>query len=156
MTKDLEYYLRLKYPYTVEEEFNGKVNYRLEITDLPGCWAEGKTLKEARKNLEEAKSLWIEEALKRKLQVPEPVEELSGRILLRIPPLLHGQLNKHAREAGLSLNQFMRNILESGLNLSKIIERLDRVEKALQVIQEQISSETETKKEGARGRCLIS
>lgn len=146
MTKNLGYYLGLKYPYTVEEEDNGKVNYTLEITDLPGCWAEGKTLKEARKNLEEAKSLWIEEALKRKVEIPEPTKEFSGRMLLRISPLLHGQLNKHARKAGLSLNQFMRNLLEAGLNFSGLIERLDRMERALQAIQEQISSEIRAKK----------
>jgi predicted HicB family RNase H-like nuclease len=140
MTRDLGYYLSLKYPYTVEEEEeNGRVHYKLEIPDLPGCWAEGKNLKEARKNLDEAKSLWIEEAHNRKLAIPEPSKEFSGRILLRIPPLLHGQLNKHARKAGLSLNQFIRNLLEAGLNFSSLTERLDHMGKAIQGIEQKLS-----------------
>lgn len=139
MTKDLSYYLNLKYPYTVEEEEReGQINYLLEIPDLPGCWAEGKNLKGAKKNLEEAKKIWIEESLERKLDVPEPSKEFSGRILLRIPPALHGQLNKYARKSGLSLNQFMRNLLEAGLNFSSLIERLDRMEKSIQFIEQQV------------------
>ena len=138
MTKDLGYYLSLKYPYTIEEEENGKINYVLEIPDLPGCWAEGKNLDKARANLEEAKSLWIEEGLKRRIQIPEPSKEFSGRILLRIPPVLHGQLNKHARKAVLSLNQFIRNLLEAGINFSSVLERFDGMEKKIQGIEEQL------------------
>jgi antitoxin HicB len=135
--KDLEYYLALNYPYTIEEEEeDGKKVYVVEIPDLPGCGAQGTTLEEARRNLEEAKAIWIEESWKRKLTIPEPSKEFSGRILLRIPPTLHGQLNKHARQAGLSLNQFIRNLLETKLDLSKISERLDRIEQEIHASRE--------------------
>ena len=135
--RNLEYYLSLKYPYTIEEEEeDGEKVYVTEIPDLPGCGAEGSTLEEARKNLEEAKAVWIEESWKRKLSIPEPSKEYSGRILLRIPPALHGQLNKHARQGGLSLNQFIRNLLETRLDLSKISERLDRIEHEIQSLKE--------------------
>ena len=135
--KDLEYYLNLNYPYTIEEEKeDGEKVYVAEIPDLPGCGAQGNTLEEARKNLEKAKEIWIEESWNRKLSIPEPSKEFSGRILLRIPPTLHGQLNKHARQAGLSLNQFIRNLLETKLDLSKISERLDRIEQEIHASKE--------------------
>lgn len=136
--KDLKYYLNLNYPYTIEEEEeeDGEKVYVAEIPDLPGCGAQGTTLEEVRRNLEEAKAIWIEESWKRKLSIPEPSKEFSGRILLRIPPMLHGQLNKHARQAGLSLNQFIRNLLESKLDLSKIWERLDRIEQEIHASRE--------------------
>lgn len=147
MTKDLEYYLSLKYPYTIEEEEeNGEINFVLEIPDLPGCWAQGKGLGQARKNLEEAKRLWIEEGLKRKIEIPEPSKEFSGRILLRIPPVLHGQLNKQARKGGLSLNQFIRNLLEARINLSSLIERLNSMEKIVRDIEQQLSLQNRMKR----------
>ncbi len=135
--KDLKYYLALNYPYTIEEEEeDGKKVYVVEIPDLPGCGANGATLEEARNNLEEAKTIWIEESWKRKLSIPEPSKEFSGRILLRIPPTLHGQLNKYARQTGLSLNQYIRNLLETKLDLSKISERLDRIEQEIHSYRE--------------------
>jgi antitoxin HicB len=81
--RNLEYYLNLKYPYTIEEEEeNGEKIFVAEIPDLPGCGAQGNTLEELRKNLEEAKTIWIEESWKRKLDIPEPSKEYSGRILV--------------------------------------------------------------------------
>lgn len=135
--KDLEYYLALNYPYTIEEEEeDGEKVYVAEVPDLPGCGAQGNTLEEVRKNLQEAKEVWIEESWNRKLSIPEPSKDYSGRILLRISPVLHGQLNKHARQAGLSLNQFIRNLLETRLDLSKVSERLERIEHEIQSLKE--------------------
>lgn len=127
MNKDLRYYLSLKYPLIIREgEENGEKEYSLEIPDLPGCGAEGKTLEEAKERLEEAKKLWIEESLKRHLPIPKPgEEEHSGRILLRIPPFLHGQLRKKARQAGVSLNKYISATLESGVTLSAIFEKIE-------------------------------
>lgn len=143
--KDLEYYLNLNYPYTIEEEEeDGEKVYVAEIPDLPGCGAQGNTLEEARKNLEKAKEIWIEESWNRKLSIPEPSRDYSGRILLRISPVLHGQLNKHARQAGLSLNQFIRNLLETRLDLSKISERLERIEHEIQSLKESSLKSTST------------
>jgi len=143
--KDLEYYLNLNYPYTIEEEEeDAEKVYVAEIPDLPGCGAQGNTLEEARKNLEKAKEIWIEESWNRKLSIPEPSRDYSGRILLRISPVLHGQLNKHARQAGLSLNQFIRNLLETRLDLSKISERLGRIEHEIQSLKESSLKSTPT------------
>jgi len=74
--KDLKYYMSLKYPVTVTEGINGGETYvEVDVRDLPGCGAHGKTLKEAMSRLEEAKELWIKVSLKRGL----PISELEVR-----------------------------------------------------------------------------
>jgi predicted RNase H-like HicB family nuclease len=141
MNKSLEYYLNLKYPLVLrEEEEAGEIVYSMEIPDLPGCGAEGKTPEEARKNLEEAKKLWIEESLKRGLPIPEPAEEYSGRILLRIPPALHGQLSRNARNNNVSLNKYITSVLESGKDLSAINEQFESLKKEIRTGFERIES----------------
>lgn len=70
--KDLKYYLSLNYPLTIEiYKEDGEDRYNLEIPDLPGCGADGKTFEEAMNKLQEAKELWIEESLKRGLFIKE-------------------------------------------------------------------------------------
>jgi predicted RNase H-like HicB family nuclease len=43
-----------------------------EVPELPGCMAHGDTREEALQSAQEAIDLWIEVALKRGRQVPEP------------------------------------------------------------------------------------
>jgi len=115
MKKNLKYYLNLNYPISVETYTEkGETGYALEIPDLPGCGAGGKTLDEAMKSLQEAKELWISASLKRNLPIPEPVSEkdFSGKFLLRIPVKLHMALAKQAKRESQSLNQYVKSILE--------------------------------------------
>jgi predicted RNase H-like HicB family nuclease len=125
MEKDLKYYLSLDYPHTVEKvEENGEDYISLEIPDLPGCGASGKTYEEALAGLNEAKELWIEASLERKIPIPEPVseEDFSGKFLLRIPARLHMDLAKQANLKKLSLNQYVKSILEKA-NLMEFEKR---------------------------------
>lgn len=43
-----------------------------EVPALQGCMAHGKTFSEAAKSIEEAMSLWLEDASKHGDQIPEP------------------------------------------------------------------------------------
>ena len=116
MKKNLKYYLSLNYPYTVDEyEDNGEKYFSLEIPDLPGCGASGKTFDEALSRLNEAKELWLEESINANLPISEPVSEddFSGKFLLRIPAKLHMELAKRARQKNISLNQYVRSLLEA-------------------------------------------
>lgn len=126
--KDLKYYLSLSYPFTVEiYKEDGEEIYNIEIPDLPGCGADGETFEEAMSRLQEAKELWIEESLKRGLHIPEPVSEtdFSGRFLLRIPTKLHMILSKQARGNDLSLNQYVKSILEKEVTLEYERKRIE-------------------------------
>lgn len=121
--KDLEYYLSINYPYTVEESLeDGKRLFFLSITDMPGCWAEGETIEEAQHKLQEAKEAWVRAALRKGISIPEPIaeDEFSGKFLLRISPKLHMILVKKAEREGKSLNQYIRSILENRINQHNI------------------------------------
>jgi len=115
---------------------------------LPGCGAEGKTVEEALKKLEEAKQAWIEVSLQRGLEIPEPAieDQFSGKFLLRIPAKLHRQLALRAKRASMGLNQYARSILERSLYEDQIILRLklleeqnDHLEKEIQEIKTYLS-----------------
>src|SRR4051794_17235271 len=108
-TKDLSYYLSLRYPIEVQESEGG---YFVTHPDLDGCMAEGATLEEAVANLADSRELWIEARLAGGYTVPEPVsEEYSGRISLRMTPELHGQLVRIAERRGVSLNLLLNSVL---------------------------------------------
>jgi len=130
--KGLEYYFNLNYPITIEKytEYDGREYFAAEIPDLPGCGAEGKTVDEALKKLEEAKKAWIEVSLERGLEIPEPATEdqFSGKFLLRIPAKLHRQLALKAKRTNTSLNQYVRSILEKSLYEDQIISKLEELE----------------------------
>lgn len=141
MKKDLSYYLKLNYPILItKDEENGKLFYEAEIPDLPGCGAYGKTKNEALKRLEEAKELWITARLKRNLPIPEPIsmDDFSGRYLLRIPPRLHMHLTQNAKKEEMSLNQYLRKILEEALSFEDILERIEMIEQEVRQIREKI------------------
>ena len=146
MRKSLKYYKSLNHPITLETYTeDGKVHYSLEIPDLPGCGAHGQSFDEALTNLQDGKELWIKESLKRGLPVPEPVSEddFSGKFLLRIPTKLHMFLSKQAKTHNLSLNQYVKSVLESASLLEYQEERAKkRDDKLLGAI------ETLTKKVG--------
>ena len=128
--KDIKYYMGLYYPITIDqfEEYDGRLRYIAEITDLPGCSAHGDTIEEALEKLEDAKVGWFEVSLERHLDIPEPVseEEFSGKFLLRISPKLHRKMALRAREEGQSLNQFIRNALEKHLEQDLMLERIEK------------------------------
>ncbi len=134
MEKDLSHYLRLRYPMEIVQAEEG--GYFAQIPDLPGCMAQGETIEEAAKNLEDAKRAWIEVRLEDGLEVPpphEPVEEYSGRFLLRIPKSLHREVATLARREGTSLNQYALHLLSFALG------RQRKADQAVDVTTESLS-----------------
>ena len=92
---DLKKYLELPYTTTLRRDTDGDFVARVE--ELPGCSADGKTPQEAIENLDEAKSLWIQDCLEHGNPVPLPAQEAalpSGKWLQRVPRKLHLKLQK--------------------------------------------------------------
>lgn len=52
-------------------------SFIVEVPELPGCMADGKTVEDAVKNSETIIREWIETALERGIEVPEP----KGRLV---------------------------------------------------------------------------
>jgi antitoxin HicB len=112
MSKDLSYYMSLKYPVEVRETSEG--GYFVTHPDLDGCMAEGSSLDEAVSHLTDARELWIEARLAGGYDVPEPdSEEYSGRVSLRMMPGLHAQLVRIADRRQVSLNLLINSVLSS-------------------------------------------
>jgi predicted RNase H-like HicB family nuclease len=110
--KDINYYMCL--PYRLEllpdTEEGG---YAAKYPDLPGCITVGDTMMEALANAEDAKRAWIEAQLEDGTPIPEPVsaDRYSGQFKLRLPKTLHKALAEHAKQEGISLNQYCLYLL---------------------------------------------
>jgi antitoxin HicB len=63
-------YLNLNYPIVLHTDPEG--GYVAEIKDLPGCLAQGETIEETLKNLNEARELWLETVFALGRSIPLP------------------------------------------------------------------------------------
>jgi len=108
---DINHYLSLNYHKRLYQDDEG--DWIIEVDDLPGCIADGRTPDEAVENIRHAMSSWIESRIAAGLDVPEPaeIEEYSGKILLRMPRFLHRRLSLQAKTEGISLNQYLGSLL---------------------------------------------
>lgn len=82
-----------------------------EVPDLPGCSAWGETEARAASAAQRAIVAWIEAAKAARREIPrpsvaEPVDQFSGKFLVRMPKTLHARLSREARQQGVSLNQY--------------------------------------------------
>jgi antitoxin HicB len=103
----------LKEPYTrvlVPDETGG---YNAEVLEFPGCFAEGDTIDEAYRELEDAAESWIEVRLDRGQEVPPPFSTLdySGNISLRLPRTIHKRAAILAERDRVSLNSFLMSAI---------------------------------------------
>ncbi len=87
------------------------------VEELPGCTSHGKTSDEALDGIEAAISKWIAVALEEGREIPEPKSATShsGRLLLRMPRTLHADLTRASEREGVSLNQFITDVLAAAV-----------------------------------------
>jgi predicted RNase H-like HicB family nuclease len=93
--------------------------------DLPGCSAFGESQEEALGELQDAIAAWIEAAQSAGNRIPEPSEpardvEYSGKVLVRMPRELHGQLASLAKSENVSLNHYIVYLLTSASTRHKL------------------------------------
>ena len=115
MKKTLEYYLSL--PYRLEIVPDTKEGgYGARYPELPGCITCADTRQGIIASAEDAKRAWLEAALEEGIEIAEPGEDAdllaySGQFKLRIPRSLHKSLSIHARQEGISMNQYCLYLL---------------------------------------------
>jgi antitoxin HicB len=115
-------------PYRVtldREEVGGEERWVASVDELPGCTSTGKTRDEAAGGVREAVAAWVATALEEGREIPEPGAKAaySGRLLLRMPRSLHGELTRAAEREGVSLNQLITDVLASAVNWQGAGER---------------------------------
>jgi antitoxin HicB len=117
--KTLRQYLDLPYHLSLvrEESERGKAGWTASVEELPDCKASGASPEEAVHRVRVAMEQWISAAIERKEEIPEPRSgsTASGRLLVRMPKTLHGQLARAAEHEGVSLNQFITSSLASAV-----------------------------------------
>ena len=110
--KTLDEYLALPYrmELTPDPDEGG---YVVSFPDLPGCLSVGETIDEAVANAVDAKREWLAAAIVDGYPINEPdgIENYSGQFKIRIPKSLHKSLSAHAKEEGVSMNQYCMYLL---------------------------------------------
>jgi antitoxin HicB len=117
--KSPQQYLDLPYHVSLVrgESERGEGTWTASVEELPACTASAASAEEAVHRLREAMETWIAAALARNEEIPEPRSDStqSGRLLVRMPKTLHGQLTRAAEKDGVSLNQFITGALASAV-----------------------------------------
>jgi antitoxin HicB len=114
----VERYIGLPYHLSVVRDAEDKgTPWTASVEEFPGCTSRGKTSDEALNGVREAMAAWIADALKEGRDIPEPrsTSSHSGRLLLRMPRTLHGELTRAAERESVSLNQFITDTLASAV-----------------------------------------
>ncbi|ASS66360.1 MULTISPECIES: type II toxin-antitoxin system HicB family antitoxin [unclassified Paenibacillus] len=106
--KDLNYYLSLPYTFQVRlEPDENEPYYYANVKELDGCHTTAATWAEAYEELQTVLKDHIEIKLEYGDPIPEPQDDFSGKILLRLPKSLHRELISRANQEGTSLNQYL-------------------------------------------------
>lgn len=120
MKKDLDYYLSL--PYTIEIVHNRQADnepayWFARVRELPGCMTEAENFEALDALIHDAMATWLEDALADGDPIPEPrpIEEYSGKFVIRLPRSLHRDLAQKALQEGVSLNAFITAALARAL-----------------------------------------
>lgn len=110
----LEYYASLPYHFTVVRDLAEKAKpWTASVDELPECKGRGRTAEEAMAAARTSMTAWLESAIDAGGEIPEPrsAASHSGRLLLRMPRTLHAELTRASEREGVSLNQFITDVL---------------------------------------------
>lgn len=112
MNKTIDYYLNIPYRMEVipDTEEGG---FTAWFPELPGCITSSETIEGVVANAVDAKKAWIEAALDANIDIYDPTDasEYSGQFKLRMPKSLHRDLSLHAKQEGISMNQYCLYLL---------------------------------------------
>jgi antitoxin HicB len=110
----IDYYAGLPYHLTVVRDAEDKAKpWTASVEELPSCTSRGRTPEDALESIQAAMTTWMEDALEEGREIPEPrsATSHSGRLLLRMPRTLHADLTRASEREGVSLNQFITDVL---------------------------------------------
>ena len=113
--KTLDYYLSLPYRMEIIPDME-EGGYTAKFPELPGCLTCAETIEELVESANDAKKVWLTSALEDGIEIAEPQKnsdllEYSGQFKLRMPRSLHRSLSIHAKEEGISMNQYCLYLL---------------------------------------------
>jgi predicted HicB family RNase H-like nuclease len=88
------------------------------VEELAGCETRGASAEEALSRIPDALAKWVMGAQAAGREIPEPREarQYSGKLLVRMPQSLHGELAHAAEREQVSLNSYINGVLAAALN----------------------------------------
>ncbi len=107
----------MKYSYRISKELiEGTVYWVARCLEVDTIIGQGATQEEAIAELEENEATWLALAPEMGLAIPEPKiftasQKYSGKLMLRISPNMHKVAAAHAKEQGISLNQYISDAI---------------------------------------------
>ena len=110
--KTIDEYLKLPYKMEIVPD-KDEGGFVISFPELPGCITCADTLQEALQLAEQCKREWFIAAIENNVDIPLPLtdENFSGQFKLRIPKSLHHSLSEHAKQEGISMNQYCLYLL---------------------------------------------
>ena len=116
--KDLKYYLKLPWSYTIEQSLHkGKKFYIIRVNELPGVCTDANTIEKGLKDIQDSIAATIELYLEQGDPIPEPInkEEFKGNIAYRTTSERHYFLAKLAEQKHVSMNKALDMIFDAGI-----------------------------------------
>ena len=138
------YYMNLQYSVVINEFYDdGDHIFSAEIKEMPGLIVYGDSLEEVYEEIELAKEDWIDANIEWGREIAEPIpdslEDYSGRLTLRLPRTLHRTLKNQSLIEGVSLNQTVIQLINSGLYNTKNDFQVEELRTSLKNIESKIS-----------------
>lgn len=121
--KNLQYYLNLKWSYTLEEdEANGKRFFIIRVNELPGVCTDAETVEEGMQEIKEAIKAAIKLYMKQGELIPEPIdkEQFKGQIAYRTSSERHYHLVRASRQLHKSLSKTLDIVIDAGIRQLRI------------------------------------
>lgn len=117
-------------PWDIELKPYPDGGYFARVVELPGCMTEASSAAEALEALEDARAAWIAVALDQGLKIPLPVAagDYSGKIFVRTSRQLHKMVAEAAARHGVSMSQWVSEVLAREVGASGHPEREGVVE----------------------------
>jgi antitoxin HicB len=114
----VRYYLGLPYRISVTRDDEDEARpWRASVEELAGCDARGASAAEAVAHIPNALAEWVAGAHAAGREIPEPrgPRAHSGKLLLRMPQSLHGELAQAAERDNVSLNAYINGLLAASM-----------------------------------------
>ncbi len=122
--KNINYYLRLNWSYTIEQETHkGKHYYIIRVNELPGVCTDAETIEEGMEFIKEAIEGAIRLYLKKGEAIPEPIkkEDYKGNIAYRTTSERHYYVAKAAKTMHKSISKTIDELIDAGMDKLRII-----------------------------------
>ena len=116
--KDVNYYMRLKWTYTIEQDScGGKDFYIIRINELPGVCTDAESVEEGMKAIREPLKAAIKLYMSSGEEIPEPIkeEDYPGKIAYRTSSRRHCKLVREATRRKTSLSKLLDEIIDRSL-----------------------------------------